>query len=322
MANSIKSVQEILAARLAKLDAQRAEAEAEVQSEDKHHSSLLYQNQQNFFIVDGFDSPLKGDLISMEHPLFSLKAGDTKDRFYEHNGNTLEIRPNSYGMATMHDKDIWIYCISSLINAKNQGKPISRIVEFTAYDFLKATNRKTSGDDYLRLKAAFDRLTGTRIITNIKTLGYQERRNFGLLDEYRIVYKDELDDTSPMIAVRVVLPDWLFRSILEGEIKTISADYFRIRKPLDRRIYELCAKHCGQQPEWSISLELLHKKSGSTAPLRNFRIAIKGLANSNLLPDYAIRYDEKRDMVKVRNRSIKALIKQVRGKSQCCKQTV
>src|SRR5215467_2469888 len=47
---------------------------------------------------------------------------------------------------------------------------------------------------------------------------------------------------------------------------------FRLDGGIERRLYELCRKHCGAQPTWSIGLELLYKKSGSREPLRNFQI--------------------------------------------------
>ena len=124
------------------------------------------------------------------------------------------------------------------------------------------------------------------------------------MDSFLIVRKDENDDKSPIIAIEVTLPDWLFRSMEAKQVKTISADYFRLRKPLDRRIYELCAKHCGKQKEWHISLEILHRKSGSMATLRRFRQAIKELVASNDLPDYRLSYDDKRDVLKVQNRDL------------------
>ena len=84
-------------------------------------------------------------------------------------------------------------------------------------------------------------------------------------------------------------------------IVKISPNYFRLRKPLDRRIYELARKHCGKQRSWSISIELLHKKTGSTAPIRNFKIAIKSLVESNDLPDYKLEYDIEKNIVIFRN---------------------
>lgn len=316
MSHSKQSAKEILAARMAELESEGKLPNQNTQSESiitKSHLTPERRKQRTFFEVGIFDDiSLKDDLASMEHPLFALKAGDTKDRHYEHNGNTIDITPTSAGIATIHDKDVWIYCISSLIAAKNRGETISRIIHFTAYDFLVATNRETGGRNYKLLKETFDRLTGTRIITNIKTGKIHERRNFGLLDEVRIIYQDEQDEKSPMIAVEVTLPEWLYRSIEFGEIKTISPDYFRIRKPIDRRIYELCAKHCGNQPEWSISLELLHKKSGSTAALKEFRRSVRSLVESNELPDYSLKYDEKRDMLKITNRSLKSLVSKMK----------
>ncbi len=260
-----------------------------------------------FFIIDVFDGSFKNDLASMEHPLFALKAGDTRTRVYEYNGNTVTVSPNIVGCATIHDKDVWIYCISALMAAINRGQPIYNTIRFTAYDYLISTNKDVGGDAYRRLKETLDRLAGTRIITNIKTGGKVERKNFGLLDQATIIYEDENDENSPMIAVEVTLPEWLMRSIYAKQIKTISPDYFNIRSPIERRIYELCAKHCGKQASWSIEIKNLYAKSGSSANIREFRRTIKALIQRNDLPDYRLSYDAEKDLMKVKNRSIKGL---------------
>ncbi|MGP1946898.1 MAG: replication initiator protein A [Arsenophonus sp. NC-PG7-MAG3] len=46
------------------------------------------------------------------------------------------------------------------------------------------------------------------------------------------------------------------------KILKISQDYFRSRKAIDRRIYEITHKHCGNQGEFNIALEKLHLKTG------------------------------------------------------------
>src|SRR3546814_2648814 len=51
---------------------------------------------------------------------------------YEHNGNKLEIVPSVKGLATIHDKDILIYCIYQLIGKMNQGERPSRTLHLTA----------------------------------------------------------------------------------------------------------------------------------------------------------------------------------------------
>ena len=269
--------------------------------EKKSHLLPVRHPQQDFFIADIFDSPsMKDDIASMEHPLFALKAGDCRPRKYEHNGVMIEIRPAvQIGMATIHDKDIWIYCISKMMAALNKGELINRTVRFTAYDFLVTTNRRTDGDSYERMKDSLDRLRGTTVTTNIETATRREARGFGLIDSWHIIEEEE--KTQRMIAIEVTLPDWLYRSVKDKAVLSISPNYFRLRKPLDRRIYELARKHCGKQRSWSISIELLHKKTGSTAPIRNFKIAIKSLVESNDLPDYKLEYDIEKNIVIFRN---------------------
>ena len=47
----------------------------------------------DFFVCDLFDAAPKGDMASMEHPVFSLSTKpDYRVRRYEHNGSYVEIR--------------------------------------------------------------------------------------------------------------------------------------------------------------------------------------------------------------------------------------
>lgn len=252
--------------------------------------------QKDFFVADIFDTSIKDDLNSMEHPLFALKAGDKRARHYEHNGISVTLKPGFDGLATIHDKDIWIYCISQLVEAINREREdIQRTIRFTAYDFLKTTNRRTDGDSYNRMGDALNRLQSTTIETNIETAQYRERAGFSLIDSWRVIERSPNDNR--MVAVEVALPDWLFRSVKSMQVLTLSRDYFRIRRPVDRRIYELARKHCGNQTKWTVSVAVLHKKTGSASLLRNFRQDIKSLAKSNELPDYRIMFDEVSDTV-------------------------
>lgn len=260
----------------------------------KHLAPVRHRNG-DFFVADILDAIPKGDLASMEHPLFALKAGDMRVRHYERGGNSVTIKPGPDGCATIHDKDVWIYCVSQLVEAMNRGREdVGRVVRFTAYDFMLSTNRRTDGDSYNRMAEAMARLKGTTIETNIETAGQRERAGFGLVDSWRVI---ERDGGGRMVAVEVELPRWLWRAVEARHVLTLSRDYFRLRKPLDRRIYELARKHCGAQPKWRVTVKTLHEKSGSTAPLRNFRIAVKALAESNELPDYRVSFDQEGDAV-------------------------
>lgn len=223
-------------------------------------------------------------MASMEHPLFSLSTRpDRRVLRYEHGDNAIEITPSVKGLATIHDKDILIYCISQLMAGINAGKPVSQVVHLKAHDLLVSTNRETSGDGYKRLRDALERLAGTRIVTSIPTADLETTAGFGLIESWEIVRKSR---AGRMISVTVKLSDWLFRAILSKSVLTLSRDYFRLRKPLERRIYEIARKHCGRQREWRIGLELLLKKSGSASPRRVFRKMIRDMIAENHLPDY------------------------------------
>jgi len=277
----------------------------------KIHSHLTpdRRRQRDFFIADFLDVAHKDDIASMEHPVFALKAGDHRVRAYERNGTSIIVKPGSDGLATIHDKDVWIFCISQLVEAINRGcEDTSRTVHFTAHNFLVTTNRGTSGRSYERLGNALSRLRSTTIETNITTDGMRERRGFGLVDAWRVV---EHGPEDRMVAIEVTLPDWLYRSVQAMEVLTISPDYFRIRKPLDRRIYELARKHCGKQRHWKVSLTVLLQKSGSTTTLREFRKAVRSLVASNELPDYRLAFDTKSDMVSMYRRRTDGRIKEL-----------
>jgi hypothetical protein len=240
--------------------------------------------QKTFFIADIDNATIKVDLPSMEHPFFALKAGDQRVRTYERNGSSLTIKPGRDGCATMHDKDLWIFCISQLVKAMNRRREdVSRIVRFTAQDFLLTTKRSTAGTDYKRMIDALERMKGTEVETNIASGGQPER--FCLVEAWRRVIQTSGGGRK---AIEVTLPDWLYRSVLAKNVLTLSANYFSIRKPMDRRIYELARKHCGNQRQWICTLNTLYEKSGSTDAIRNFRVAINALEKSTAFPDYWI----------------------------------
>ena len=249
--------------------------------------------QMDFFIADILDAAPKDDLSSMEHPFFALNPGDMETRRYEHRGNWIELTPSSKGLATQHDKDILIYLSSQLIEAMNRGRDVSRTVRLTAYDFLVTVNRPTAGIGYTRLKEALHRLRNTSIETNIKNGDYITEEGFGWIDDWEIV---RLSKNGRMESIEISLSKWLWKAIESHEVLTISRDYFRLRKPIDRRVYELIRKHCGAQRRWQVGMDVLHRKTGSKSNIREFRRLIRAMVQSNHLPDYRIRFNESKDL--------------------------
>jgi len=255
----------------------------------------------DLFICDVADAALKDLIPQMEHPFYSLsKKPDTTIRRYEHNGNWLEIVPSVKGLATIYDKDILIYCISQIMETLKRKEAVGPRVRITSYDLLVFTNRGTSGPEYDGLVKAIDRLAGTRITTNIRTGDEEQRESFGLIDAAAIRRKHGLDGR--LLWVEIKLSDWVFNAIRSEEVLTLHRDYFRLGKPLERRVYELARKHCGRQTTWQISIETLLKKSGSQSSIKRFRQHVKEIALHDHLPDYRLVYDEEADMVVFFNR--------------------
>jgi len=240
----------------------------------------------------------------MEHPLFTLSTKpDMQPRRYENNGNWLELKPSYIGLATVHDRDILIYCISQCMARLNAGKKVHRTLRFNAHDLLKTTNRATNDRGYNLFKTALERLRNTGIETNIKMGGKETLKGFGFIDQYEVVRETR---DGRMQAVEITLSDWVFNAIHEksGDILTISRDYFRLRKPLERRLYELARKHCGHSKKWHFRVETLHERTGSNSTLKEFRRMLKTIVSDNAkhhhIPDYDFEMDG--DLVVIRPR--------------------
>jgi plasmid replication initiation protein len=257
--------------------------------------------QGDLFVCDVTDVILKDDMASMEHPFYSLsKKPDLKPRRYEHNGKWIEFRPSLKGLPTIYDKDLIIYAISHLISGVREGQEIPKQVEIDPYAFFLFTNRGTGGRDYQALCDSLDRIDGTRYRTNVIAEGTKKDKWMGIIDGAEL----ETDEkTNRPRKLRITLSDMIIDAIRERcKVLTLHKDYFRLRKPIQRRVYELARKHCGRQDAWSISIVVLHRKSGSRASSREFRRAIRELVEENPLPDYSVSLDVESDMVTFHSR--------------------
>lgn len=278
--------------------------EDEPAGERRVRSPLLpVRHQPDFFVCDVVDAAVKGDSASMEHPVYSLsKKPDLKIRRYENGANWIEIRPSAKGLATVFDRDILIYCISQLMAAVNSDRQISKVLRLRAHDMLVATNRDTSGNGYLQLRDAFERLQGTQIVTNLVTGGKEQFDVFGLIDRAKIVRETR---EGRMQEVEIVLSDWVFQAVEAQEVLTLDRRYFQLAKPLERRLYELARKHVGMQPSFKIGLDKLRNKSGSQSTLKEFRRLFQTIIQDdrthNHMPGYSFELDG--DMVEMRQKA-------------------
>jgi plasmid replication initiation protein len=245
--------------------------------------------------------PLRDQRETMERPFFSLskrKRMNPIDYRSPDGKIWIKISPHQdHGMATIWDADILIWATSQLLEAQRQGKPISRMIAFRAFDLLRAIGRadkrtcKVPGSRYDELKAALERLQSTVIRTNIRTLrGNRERTveaMFNWIDRWRSTRDD---DEPPMMELE--LSDWVYEGVLDqGGALAIDPAYFNIEGGLERALYRIARKHVGQQERFKIGLDKLYDKTGSDSTMKEFRRMLRGITQLDRLPGYHVFCD-------------------------------
>ena len=221
----------------------------------------------------------------------------------------MEVIPSAKGQATIYDKDILIYVVSQVISKLNRGEQVSRRIRFNPRDLLIFVNRGTGGKDYDAFCEALERLMGTVIKTNIRTvsegddipLGDEEDTGmFHLVENANIRRKNGAEGR--ILWAEIEISEWIFNGIRRKKVLTLHRDYFRLRKPIERRVYEIARKICGYQESWPMGLEKLLARTGARTELKRFRHTIKELARCDHLPDYSLSFNEENDTVIFHNR--------------------
>ena len=223
---------------------------------------------------------------SIEPTFFSLsKKPDMQPcQYADQDGNVLMVMPSDMGLPTVWDTDIIVFAVSSIVDAKRLGEAVSPTIRFRLADVIGFGRMTKSSPTYRRLENAIQRLAGCTLTTS-PAGGNEAIRDFRIIEQVTIKRRHDRVD-GRLEYVEFTLSDWLWRAIEAREVLSLHPDYFRLRKPLARRLYELARTHCGRQPTWQISLEPLHRKSGSKMSLKSFRHEIRKLGTSGDLLDY------------------------------------
>lgn len=250
--------------------------------------------QLDLFVANLLDYNLKDDTATMEAPLFSLSTKPDMDTWKWVSADKkkwLEVTPSSLGRATIHDKDLLIYLTSQLVAAMNEAartgtKMPGRRIRFTLHDFLIATRRDTGGKAYASVEDTIDRLSGTRLKTNIEMGNLDRRTSFGLIERADYIIETDAQGNKRMTSIEITLSEWLYRALEQKNVLTITPLYFELRKPLEKRLYELARKHVGEQKKWVIKEDNLLEKTGSKANIREFRRMLRAIISDDSIPDF------------------------------------
>ena len=264
-------------------------------------------DQFDLFLPYIADLPLRDQREMMERPFFSLaKSRRVKPIDYTSPDGQLWVHVSAnpdYGMATIWDADILIYCASVLADMVRRGSnDVPRKLHLMPYDLLRAIGRPTTGRAYELLGQALDRLVATTIKTNIRADAGPEpasgrgRREatFSWLDGWTQLVDEKTERSRGMT---IELSNWFWQGVMmKGGVLSIDRAYFDITGGRERWLYKVARKHAGGAGEdgFAISMPVLFEKSGAEGEYRRFKFEIIKLAEKDALPGYALTIEASR----------------------------
>ena len=169
------------------------------------------------------DLPLRDQREMMERPFFSLaKAKRVKPIDYRSPDGKLWVHVSAnpdYGMATIWDADILIYCASMLADMARRGvNDVPRTLHLMPYDLLRAIGRQPTGRAYELLGQSLDRLVSTTVKTNIRAdagmpAGGRGRREatFSWLDGWTQLVDEKTERSRGMT---IELSNWFYEGVM------------------------------------------------------------------------------------------------------------
>jgi plasmid replication initiation protein len=254
----------------------------------------ITEDQIDLFLPYLADLDLRDQREMMERPFFSLsKSKRLKPIDYTApDGKTwvhVSANPN-YGMATIWDADILIYCASILNDMKERrANEIPRVLRVMPYDILRSIGRPVSGRSYSLLNAALDRLQSTTIKTNIRA-DQRREATFSWLDSWSQIVDEKTERSRGM---SIALSSWFYEGVLmAGGVLSIDRAYFDITGGRERWLYRVARKHAGGAGEagFAIAMPTLFEKSGAEGQYRRFKFEIAAIVRENALPGYDLAF--------------------------------
>ena len=242
------------------------------------------------------DLPLRDQREMMERPFFSLaKSKRVKPIDYRSPDGKLWVHVSAnpdYGMATIWDADILIYCASMLADMARRGiNDVPRKLHLMPYDLLRAIGRQPTGRAYELLGQALDRLVSTTVKTNIRAENRREA-TFSWLDGWTQLVDEKTERSRGMT---IELSNWFWEGVMmTGGVLSIDRAYFDITGGRERWLYKVARKHAGGAGEagFAISMPTLFEKSGAEGQYRRFKFEIAKIAERDELPGYALSIEQ------------------------------
>lgn len=250
--------------------------------------------QVDLFLPQLTTLPLRDQRETMERPFFSLskrKRLKPIDYVSPDGKVTVHVSANSeYGLATIYDLDILIYCASVLIEHKRRGtNDIPQTLHIVPHDMLKTLKRDVGGRAYDLLSNTLDRLQSTTVKTNIRS-GDAVETTFSWIDSHSQIR----DRKGSIRGMRITLAKWFYDGVLmEGGVLAIDPAYFSLTGGRERWLYRVARKHAGGAgPDgFAITMPTLFEKSGAEGDYRRFKFEIAKIAKEDALPGFSLKIE-------------------------------
>ncbi len=252
----------------------------------------VHGHQLELFVSGGGDIAARDAQDLMAWPFFSLaKTKRVRPIDFQMGEVSILVEATAeHGMATIWDADVLIWVASQIVEARDAGRPTSRLIAATPHEILAFTRRGTGKASYERLKAGLDRLQSTTIATSIRQRpspnGLRRRHRFSWINEWQ----ERVDGAGRALGIEMIIPDWFYEGVIDQAlILTIDSAYFALTGGLERWLYRLVRKHGGKQKAgWSFDLQHLHMKSGALSPPKRFAFELRDIVRRQALPGYAL----------------------------------
>lgn len=263
--------------------------------------------------IPGKISSVKDDIASMEFSFYSVSTKVDNLPYEFNNGHQIiRIVPSVIGRPNQQfDKDLMLYINSLLARAQFEHEDDHlkyRRIEINLADFCRFTHREFDGTMSEAFMNSLLRLRGTTIQTTVRSTAEDELINgFSLIESYKVL-KRSSGKREGVLSAEVTISKWQARQVHDKYVLTIDDDYFSIKRPTERRIYEIARKFCGNQKIlFRISLSNLLMRMGLSASktLRAFRYQIKQIVLRNEIPKYNLAYDAQNDHLIIFPRDLK-----------------
>lgn len=249
------------------------------------------RGQLDLFVSAGSDIAARDAQDLMAWPFFSLaKSKRVRPINFRMGEVSILVEATAeHGMATIWDADVLIWVASQIVEARDCGRPTSRLIAATPHEILSFTQRGTGKASYERLKAGLDRLQSTTVATSIRQSHQRRRHRFSWINEWR----ERLDGMGRTQGIEMIVPDWFYEGVLDAAlVLTIDRAYFDLTGGLERWLYRIVRKHGGKQKGgWSFDVAHLHLKSGALSPLKRFAFELRDIVRRQPLPGYRLELD-------------------------------